>query len=281
VGFDVPFDLQPGGRHLRPDGPRGRAEDPRDLVRGQALDVAEDDRLPLARGQGEEGGLDQPPLLVPGDGVLALARALVGAGQGSRVLERDQPHAVSAPRDVAADVDDDAVEPGPELARFVEPPDVAMEAEEGVLGGVLGQVDAAEQAERGAKDHALVPLDEDGEGLRIAGPRAAHPLGGFRGDGTVGQVGWRQAQVSRRSLRASKGDTRHRVRPLTASITSTLLVAARVVHTRRLAYVFLVYNLVLAWIPLGLSVAVHALDSLRSRVARVALGLCLAAWLAF
>ena len=66
-----------------------------------------------------------------------------------------------------------------------------------------------------------------------------------------------------------------------ASITSTLLVAARVVHTRRLAYVFLVYNLVLAWIPLGLSVAVHALDGVRSRVARVALVLCLAAWLAF
>jgi uncharacterized membrane protein len=68
---------------------------------------------------------------------------------------------------------------------------------------------------------------------------------------------------------------------LTASITSTLLVAARVVHTRRLAYVFLVYNLVLAWIPLGLSVAVHALEGVRSRVARVALGLCLAVWLAF
>jgi uncharacterized membrane protein len=66
-----------------------------------------------------------------------------------------------------------------------------------------------------------------------------------------------------------------------ASVTSTLLVAARVVHTRRLAFVFLVYNLVLAWIPLGLSVVVHALDSLRSRVARVALGPCLAAWLAF
>ena len=68
-----------------------------------------------------------------------------------------------------------------------------------------------------------------------------------------------------------------------ASITSTLLVAARVVHTRRLAYVFLVYNLVLAWIPLGLSVVLHALDGLRPprAAARVASVLCLGAWLAF
>jgi uncharacterized membrane protein len=67
-----------------------------------------------------------------------------------------------------------------------------------------------------------------------------------------------------------------------ASATSTLLVAARVVHTRRLAYLFLVYNLVLAWIPLGLSVALQALEGLRPRAAaRIASALCLAAWLAF
>lgn len=66
-----------------------------------------------------------------------------------------------------------------------------------------------------------------------------------------------------------------------ASATSTLLVAARVVHTRRLAYVFLVYNLVLAWIPLGLSVLVQALDGLRPRTARIATAASFAAWLAF
>jgi uncharacterized membrane protein len=67
-----------------------------------------------------------------------------------------------------------------------------------------------------------------------------------------------------------------------ASVTSTTLVAARVVHTRRLGFLFLVYNLVLAWIPLGLSVVLHALDHVRPRpTARVASVLCLAAWLAF
>jgi uncharacterized membrane protein len=67
-----------------------------------------------------------------------------------------------------------------------------------------------------------------------------------------------------------------------ASVTSTALVAARVVHTRRFAFLFLVYNLVLAWIPLALSVVLHALDGVRPRAsARVASVLCLVAWLAF
>ena len=38
---------------------------------------------------------------------------------------------------------------------------------------------------------------------------------------------------------------------LLASATSTLLIVARVLHTGRLTYAFLVYNLALAWIPLG------------------------------
>ena len=38
---------------------------------------------------------------------------------------------------------------------------------------------------------------------------------------------------------------------LLASATSTLLVVARVLHTGRLTYAFLVYNLALAWVPLG------------------------------
>src|SRR5262245_5776603 len=66
-----------------------------------------------------------------------------------------------------------------------------------------------------------------------------------------------------------------------ASVTSTLLVAARVVHTKRLGYAFLVYNLVLAWIPLVLAVAAAALDGVRSRAARIVAILCLLAWLAF
>src|SRR5438093_13574451 len=66
-----------------------------------------------------------------------------------------------------------------------------------------------------------------------------------------------------------------------ASATSTLLVAARVVHTRRLAYLFLVYNLLLAWIPLGLSVVLQTLEHMRTRAARIASALCLAVWLAF
>src|SRR5947207_2946988 len=57
---------------------------------------------------------------------------------------------------------------------------------------------------------------------------------------------------------------RHRARRalfaalLLASATSTLLIVARVFHTGRLTYAFLVYNLMLAWIPLGFAAAADA-----------------------
>jgi uncharacterized membrane protein len=66
-----------------------------------------------------------------------------------------------------------------------------------------------------------------------------------------------------------------------ASVTSTLLVAARVVHTRHLAYSFLVYNLALAWIPLGFALAAQATSELRSKVGVALTGVCLAGWLLF
>jgi uncharacterized membrane protein len=66
-----------------------------------------------------------------------------------------------------------------------------------------------------------------------------------------------------------------------ASLTSTLLVAARVVHTGRLAYAFLVYNLALAWIPLGFALAAHVFNEWRSKLGVALTGLSLAAWLVF
>lgn len=66
-----------------------------------------------------------------------------------------------------------------------------------------------------------------------------------------------------------------------ASATSTLLIAARVVHTRRLTYAFLVFNLVLAWIPLGFALAADAFERWRSRAGGALAVACIAAWLAF
>jgi uncharacterized membrane protein len=51
---------------------------------------------------------------------------------------------------------------------------------------------------------------------------------------------------------------------LLASLTSTLLVAARVVRTGRLTFAFLDGNLVLAWIPLGFALLAHAASERRS-----------------
>jgi uncharacterized membrane protein len=66
-----------------------------------------------------------------------------------------------------------------------------------------------------------------------------------------------------------------------ASLTSTLLVAARVLHTRRLTFAFLVYNLLLAWIPVGFALAAHAVSEWRSRLGVALTGSALAGWLVF
>jgi uncharacterized membrane protein len=66
-----------------------------------------------------------------------------------------------------------------------------------------------------------------------------------------------------------------------ASLIATALVAARVVHTGRLTYAFMVYNLVLAWIPLVLALAVEAFESRPSRAGGVLAGLGAGVWLLF
>lgn len=59
------------------------------------------------------------------------------------------------------------------------------------------------------------------------------------------------------------------------------LVAVRVVHTHRLSYVFLLYNLVLAWIPLVCALGTSASQRLRSRVGRATAAGLGVGWLAF
>jgi uncharacterized membrane protein len=68
---------------------------------------------------------------------------------------------------------------------------------------------------------------------------------------------------------------------LLASATSTLLVTARVLHTGRLTYVFLVYNLFLAWVPLFFAAAANFFDHRGTRPGAVLTVLCAAAWLLF
>ena len=68
---------------------------------------------------------------------------------------------------------------------------------------------------------------------------------------------------------------------LLASATSSLMVGARVLHTGRLTYVFLVYNLFLAWIPLAFAAAAELFDRWRSRLGAALTVLCAAAWLLF
>jgi len=66
-----------------------------------------------------------------------------------------------------------------------------------------------------------------------------------------------------------------------ASAACSALVAARVSHTGRLTYTFLVYNLALAWIPVAFAAAAYALGGVRSRASAALAGLCSVGWLLF
>jgi uncharacterized membrane protein len=66
-----------------------------------------------------------------------------------------------------------------------------------------------------------------------------------------------------------------------ASAACSALVAARVSHTGRLTYTFLVYNLALAWIPVAFAAAAYALGGMRSRAAACLAALCSVGWLLF
>jgi uncharacterized membrane protein len=68
---------------------------------------------------------------------------------------------------------------------------------------------------------------------------------------------------------------------LLASATSTLLVTARVLHTGRLTYAFLVYNLFLAWVPLGFAAATDRFDRWDSKAGAALATLSAGAWLVF
>ena len=167
-------------------------------------------------GQGQERRLDHPALLAEGDGVFALARAVRRTGQDARVLERDQPRPAARRATSRHTLTTTRYSQGPSSRDSSKRPRWRWSRRNASWAASWARSMRPSRRRAVRKNHALVPLDQDGEGLRVAGPGAAHPLGGLRGDGTVGQVGWCQAQVSRRSLRASRGDTRRRTKPLTA-----------------------------------------------------------------
>ena len=70
-----------------------------------------------------------------------------------------------------------------------------MQAKEGVLGRVLGLVQATEEPQRRPQDHPLMPLDEKSERPFVSCPGAPDPLGDLRRSPPPplrGGIGWRQ-----------------------------------------------------------------------------------------
>jgi len=68
---------------------------------------------------------------------------------------------------------------------------------------------------------------------------------------------------------------------LAASAVSVLLVVVRMRHTESVQYDFLLWNLLLAWIPLGIAALVSVLSRKRGPAAYIALAVAVVPWLLF
>src|SRR4029450_13439031 len=131
---------------------------------GDAVEVAEDDRDPELPGDLGEGGLD-------GDGGgdrLAEGAAGGPAEAGVLGVEGGEAGPAAAAGLVGGGVDGDPVEPGGEGGRPAEAGRLAQGGQEGLLGGVLGVLPVAEDAQAEAVDAALVAVHQLAEGLRVA-----------------------------------------------------------------------------------------------------------------
>ena len=139
---------------------------------GDPVQVAEDDRDPELLGDLGERGLDGDGR---GDHLAELAAG--GDGQaGVLRVEGGQAGPAPAPGLVGGRVHGDPVQPGREGGRLAEAGGLAQGGQEGLLGGVLGVLPAAEDPQAESVDAALVARDQLAEG-----PGVAAQVGGEQG----------------------------------------------------------------------------------------------------
>jgi hypothetical protein len=152
---------RPRPMEARIDGARREFQDPRDLLVGQSLDVAEgqDDAILLRQGLDER--LDERPagLGLPFPlgffGLLA-----VRDGDLRDVVERNLFRPALLAQEVPDVVDRDPVQPGPELRFPVEPGQGEIGLQEDLLGQVVGRFPVPGEAQCHAEHLGLVLGDE-------------------------------------------------------------------------------------------------------------------------
>jgi hypothetical protein len=131
---------------------------------GDPVQVAQHHRDPeLLRHLGE-GGLDRDG----GGDRLTEVHTGIGRQPGVLGVQGRQPDTAPAPGLVGGGVDGDAVEPGGEGGGPAEGRGLAEGGQERLLGGVLGILAVAEDAQAEAVDAALVTGDQDAEGAGVA-----------------------------------------------------------------------------------------------------------------
>lgn len=121
----------------RLNGPDRPAEPLGDRSESQVRPVMEHDDGPLVRIKGRE----------PAQGFIPFQHRperVTGLDEPGRPVERDEADPATTPEAVAADVDEDPIEPRPEPGWVAERPERSPGANECVLGGVLRIVPVAE-----------------------------------------------------------------------------------------------------------------------------------------
>jgi hypothetical protein len=143
------------------DGALGPAELPTGPVLTLTLDVAEHQRRPIFLGQAGNLLIQDGPDLLPGRLVDGMR-----AGHGRKSPFSVAPDGCLGPGP-HGDPLGHRVQPGPQRPAPVEGCRFARQHDKGGLEAVLGQVQVAEDTLADAQHHRTVPLDEDGERVRV------------------------------------------------------------------------------------------------------------------
>ncbi len=158
----------------------GQPDDLADLLVAHALDVEEDEELPMVGREPHQSAMHQvsrlPTLRLP-------VRAKAGVGWlGDRSLlvialvQGDLPAPTAPPQTVEARVVEDTVKPGAEGRLLLELPEGAPRGDESLLGGIVGRVEIAQHPVGEADGARLVPPHQRVEGSEVAIPAQPHQL---------------------------------------------------------------------------------------------------------
>lgn len=150
------------------DSPQGSTGLGGDLVEAQLAEEAQRDDLAIGLVETADRRAESCGAL-GSKGTHCRIRTSRKVDAGRRIARIDPCHVASALGSAERDPDGDARQPGPERSVATPAGEAPEGGHEGLLGGVLGIVEVAEDSVAGADDRGRLAIDEDPERVAIAG----------------------------------------------------------------------------------------------------------------